>query len=63
MKTDEVSVANPPPEEQINWIKPSLVGEVEFMHITHDERMRAPAFKRLKLDKPIEECTWEEQIQ
>ena len=62
IETSKIPVINPPKEEKINWIRPELVAEVEFLQITKDERLRAPSFKRLRDDKSPKECTFEEQI-
>lgn len=43
------------------WLKPQIVAEVEFLQLTPDLKMRAPAFKRLRLDKAPEECTLTEK--
>ncbi|GLW92028.1 non-homologous end-joining DNA ligase [Actinokineospora globicatena] len=33
------------------WVRPSMVGEVAFLHWTDDGRMRAPAWRGLRVDK------------
>ncbi len=38
------------------FIRPSLVCEVEFRGWTKDGKLRNPSFKRLRPDKPAEEC-------
>jgi bifunctional non-homologous end joining protein LigD len=47
---------NAPPEKGMHWIKPKLICEVEFLEITRDTQLRAPAFKRLREDKTLKEC-------
>jgi bifunctional non-homologous end joining protein LigD len=37
------------------WVRPELVCEVEFVEWTRDGRLRAPAYKGLREDKPPEE--------
>ena len=41
---------------KVKWVKPKLVAEIEAMEITPKLELRAPSFKRLRFDKPIEEC-------
>lgn len=43
-------------EPDISWVTPSLVCEVQYLELTMDGKLRAPSFKRLKEDKPPEEC-------
>jgi bifunctional non-homologous end joining protein LigD len=38
--------------EDIVWVEPRLVAEVEFAEWTHDNRLRAPVFLGLREDKP-----------
>ena len=48
-----------PPElksKEIVWVKPELVCEVRFMEKTPDNKLRAPAFLRLRWDKPPGDC-------
>lgn len=42
--------------EKVRWVRPELVAEVKFMELTEDLKMRAPVFKRLRIDKPIKDC-------
>jgi bifunctional non-homologous end joining protein LigD len=44
------------------WVEPELVCEVEFVEWTHDGRLRAPAYKGLREDKPAEAVRREEPI-
>jgi bifunctional non-homologous end joining protein LigD len=44
------------------WVEPKLVAEVEFAEWTHDGRLRAPAYKGLREDKSAEEVRREEPI-
>ena len=39
------------------WVKPVIVCEVGYQEVTHDGRLRAPVFKRIRYDKAPEECT------
>ncbi|MBV9331660.1 MAG: non-homologous end-joining DNA ligase, partial [Alphaproteobacteria bacterium] len=42
---------NPPRGPDLNWIAPTLVGEIEFENITSDRIFRQASFKGLRLDK------------
>ena len=53
--TDLKPVEEEPPYE-VRWVKPDLVCEVKFMEFTPDLKLRAPVFRRLRHDKPPEEC-------
>ena len=41
-------------------LKPKLVCEVEYLEFTKNQDLRAPSFKRMRYDKPPEECTFEQ---
>ncbi|MFY9580533.1 MAG: DNA ligase D [Gaiellaceae bacterium] len=41
-------------KSDVIWVEPELVCEVEFVEWTHDGRLRAPAYKGLREDKPAE---------
>jgi bifunctional non-homologous end joining protein LigD len=45
-----------PDNRKIIWVKPQLVAEIQYLLLTRDLQMRAPAFKRLREDKLPEEC-------
>ena len=47
-------------KDQIVWVEPKLVAEVEFAEFTHDGRLRAPSYQGLREDKPPEEVVREE---
>ncbi|MFP4169919.1 MAG: hypothetical protein ACLFPN_02235 [Methanomassiliicoccales archaeon] len=47
----------PPPRRDIQWVRPKLVCEVEYLELTKEGHLRAPVFLRLRDDKPPEECT------
>jgi bifunctional non-homologous end joining protein LigD len=42
-------------KEDIVWVEPKLVAEVEFVEWTHDGHLRAPSFQGLREDKVAEE--------
>jgi bifunctional non-homologous end joining protein LigD len=42
-------------KDDIVWVEPKLVAEVEFVEWTHDRRLRAPVYKGLREDKAAEE--------
>ena len=55
-KEGEVSVVNPP-DYKVVWVKPEIVCEVQYLEVTQDEKLRAPSFKKLRMDKEPKECT------
>ena len=42
-------------KDEIVWVEPQLVAEVEFAEFTHDGRLRAPSYQGLRDDKRPEE--------
>jgi bifunctional non-homologous end joining protein LigD len=57
-RTDEPPYINPPTGGErrgVTWVKPELVGEVEFTEWTSDGRLRHPSFQGLREDKPAKE--------
>ena len=60
-ETSRPAVVNPP-NEDMKWLKPELVAEVEYLQVTPDLQFRSSSFKGLRDDKPAKECTWEGQI-
>lgn len=67
LKVDEPTVINheKAPKEMI-WVKPELVGIIEYLEMTKSLELRAPAFKGLRTDKSLKECNfdqlWKERI-
>ena len=49
-------------KNDVIWVEPTLVAEVEFAEWTHDGRLRAPSYKGLREDKSAEEVRREEPI-
>src|SRR6266850_3864337 len=49
-------------KEDVIWVEPKLVVEVEFAEWTHDGRLRAPSYKGMREDKSAEEVRREEPI-
>ncbi len=45
--------------DDVTWVEPSLVAEVEFAEWTKDGRLRAPVYLGLRDDKPAEEIVAE----
>ncbi len=43
-----------------HWVKPELVGQIEFSNWTDDGRLRHPSFQGLREDKPAGEITRDE---
>ncbi|HVT29526.1 MAG TPA: non-homologous end-joining DNA ligase, partial [Lacipirellulaceae bacterium] len=61
-RTEKSPFKNPPrgfKRRGVTWVKPKLVGEVEFSEWTSDGRLRQPSFQGLREDKPAEEVVRE----
>lgn len=52
-------VKRPPGAARAHWVRPELVGEVEFTEWTPDGRLRHPSWKGLREDKPAREIVRE----
>jgi bifunctional non-homologous end joining protein LigD len=50
-------------KNEIVWVEPRLVAEVEFAEFTHDGRLRAPSYQGLRDDKEPEEVHREEPVE
>jgi bifunctional non-homologous end joining protein LigD len=49
-------------KDDVVWVEPELVAEVEFAEWTHDGRLRAPVYKGLREDKEPSEVRREEPL-
>ncbi len=56
IKTD-VAPFKPETGDVVTWLEPKLVCEVAYQVLTRDMRLRMARFKRLRDDKPPEQCT------
>ena len=49
-------------KDDVVWVEPELVVQVEFAEWTHDGRLRAPVYKGLREDKEPTEVKREEPL-
>jgi bifunctional non-homologous end joining protein LigD len=56
IKTD-LAPFKPEAGDVVTWLEPKLVCEVAYQVLTRDMRLRMARFKRLRDDKPPEQCT------
>jgi bifunctional non-homologous end joining protein LigD len=61
IKVSVPPVVNPPKNKFIQWVKPTLVGEIKYLEFTRSMILRAPVFLRLRTDKKPQECTFIDQ--
>ena len=62
LRTDDPPFSNPPKgaeARRATWVKPVLVGEVEFTEWTRDGTLRHPSFQGLREDKPAKDVVRE----
>lgn len=45
------------------WLDPRLVCEVRFKELTDAGQLRHPSFLRLRHDKGVDDCTWQENVE
>lgn len=48
--------------KEIKWVTPKYIAEIKFLEMTKDKILRAPSFVRLRDDKKIKECTFNQLI-
>ena len=53
----EAAPFKPETGDMVTWLEPKLVCEVAYQVLTRDMRLRMARFKRLRNDKPPEQCT------
>ena len=56
LKTDTAPFRTGLPDE-VTWLKPKLVAEVDYQVVTKDRKLRMPRFLGLRKDKSPSECT------
>jgi DNA ligase D-like protein (predicted 3'-phosphoesterase) len=56
-KADSRTLEGVDAPEEIIWLKPDVVCEVEYQNVTNDTRLRMPRFVRVRTDKRPSECT------
>lgn len=57
IETDEVTLNGVDIPEEITWLKPVIVSEVEYQNFTDEGKLRMPRFRGVRLDKTSSECT------
>jgi DNA ligase D-like protein (predicted ligase)/DNA ligase D-like protein (predicted 3'-phosphoesterase) len=62
IKTD-IAPFKPEVGDSVTWLEPKLVCEVAYQVATRDLRLRMARFKRLRGDKPPEQCTLDQIIE
>jgi bifunctional non-homologous end joining protein LigD len=50
-------------KNDVVWVEPKLIAEVEFAEWTHDGRLRAPSYQGLREDKAPEEVVLEKPVE
>jgi DNA ligase D-like protein (predicted ligase)/DNA ligase D-like protein (predicted 3'-phosphoesterase) len=60
LKSDKKTLEGVDVPEQITWLKPVLVSEVEYQNFTKDGKLRMPRFHGLRPDKTPSECTMDQ---
>jgi len=60
IETDKPVIEEREFPRRVHWVKPKYVCEVEFLEFTNSGKLRAPVFLRLREDKSVEECTYDQ---
>ena len=61
--TTDAAPFKPEAGDVVTWLEPKLVCEVAYQVATRDLRLRMARFKRLREDKPPEQCTLDQIIE
>ncbi|MBU6999671.1 MAG: DNA ligase [Theionarchaea archaeon] len=56
IETDRNPFSTPVPVDDVHFVNPVYVCEVKYQQVTHDNRLRAPVFLRMRYDKSPAEC-------
>jgi bifunctional non-homologous end joining protein LigD len=59
----DVALFTPEAGDVVTWLEPKLVCEVAYQVLTRDMRLRMARFKRLRDDKPPDQCTLDQIIE
>lgn len=62
LAADTTPFSNPPRERGLHWVRPELVGEIEFTEWTEDGKLRHPSFQGLREDKSAKEVVAEKPV-
>jgi DNA ligase D-like protein (predicted ligase)/DNA ligase D-like protein (predicted 3'-phosphoesterase) len=57
LKSNKETLENVDVPEEITWLKPALVSEIEYQNFTNEGKLRMPRFLRVRIDKTPSECT------
>jgi bifunctional non-homologous end joining protein LigD len=60
--TTDAAPFKPEASDVVTWLEPKLVCEVAYQVVTRDIKLRMARFKRLRDDKPPEQCTLDQII-
>jgi bifunctional non-homologous end joining protein LigD len=62
-KTSPVATTVPPEDAgDAVWVRPALVGEVEYSEVTHDHRLRQASWRGLREDVPVGDVRWDTTV-
>jgi len=57
IRTNNPAVSGSEPGDQVVWLEPVMVAEIEYQQVTRDTKLRIARFIRIRTDKKPEECT------